>query len=77
MLSGASSTVLKHNGTRIAANASRRRCFVDVASDATLPLKGIKVLDMTRVLAGVGFRFILRFLSIHADEKHSRTAHRY
>jgi succinate--hydroxymethylglutarate CoA-transferase len=32
----------------------RRRCFADVAADdMALPLKGYKVLDMTRVLAGV------------------------
>jgi succinate--hydroxymethylglutarate CoA-transferase len=33
----------------------RRRGFAEAAADGmTLPLKGYKVLDMTRVLAGVG-----------------------
>lgn len=42
------------NGTRSAIGSIRRRTFADVASDdMTLPLKGYKVLDLTRVLAGV------------------------
>ena len=42
------------NGVRQALRNVRRRGFADVAADdMTLPLKGYKVLDMTRVLAGV------------------------
>lgn len=35
-----------------------RRFSAIPTSDETLPLKGIRVLDMTRVLAGVGSLFI-------------------
>lgn len=49
----ASRAALGFNGSRSAFYTSRRG-LADVANDdITLPLKGIKVLDMTRVLAGV------------------------
>lgn len=52
-LLGASTAIKRFNGSRSAFYSSRR-WFADVANDdMTLPLKGIKVLDMTRVLAGV------------------------
>jgi succinate--hydroxymethylglutarate CoA-transferase len=49
----ASRALLWPNGHRSAFYNSRRG-LADIANDdMTLPLKGIKVLDMTRVLAGV------------------------
>ena len=55
-LCGPSRAVLPTNGSRSAFCRIRRRGFADVAgNDMTLPLKGYKVLDMTRVLAGVSF----------------------
>ncbi|TVY55228.1 Succinate--hydroxymethylglutarate CoA-transferase [Lachnellula cervina] len=52
-LRGASRALLLTNGSRSAFCCTRRRGFADVAgNDMTLPLKGYKVLDMTRVLAG-------------------------
>ncbi|KAN0116898.1 caib/baif family protein-like protein [Hyaloscypha variabilis] len=49
----ASRGVSRSNGTCSAICSVRRRGFAEVASDdTTLPLKGYKVLDMTRVLAG-------------------------
>ncbi|TVY47510.1 Succinate--hydroxymethylglutarate CoA-transferase [Lachnellula occidentalis] len=49
----ASQALLLPNGSRSAFCCTRRREFADVAgNDMTLPLKGYKVLDMTRVLAG-------------------------
>ena len=59
-LSTASGIISKRNGTQIASNAAWRRCFANVADDANLPLKGIKVLDMTRVLAGVSLLVTIR-----------------
>lgn len=51
----ASRAVSHPNGMRSAIYSVRRRGFAEVAmDDMTLPLKGYKVLDMTRVLAGVG-----------------------
>jgi hypothetical protein len=50
----ASRAVSSFNGTRPAIFSFQRRGFADVTTDdMTLPLKGYKVLDMTRVLAGV------------------------
>jgi succinate--hydroxymethylglutarate CoA-transferase len=49
----ASTQVLRPNGFRSVLCGARCRKFADIANDMTLPLKGIKVLDMTRVLAGV------------------------
>lgn len=58
MLYRASQGVLRPNGSQSAFCTARRRGFADVAgNDMTLPLKGYKVLDMTRVLAGVRFFF--------------------
>ncbi|PMD63555.1 caib/baif family protein-like protein [Hyaloscypha bicolor E] len=49
----ASRAVSHPNGMRSAIYSVRRRGFAEVAADdMTLPLKGYKVLDMTRVLAG-------------------------
>jgi succinate--hydroxymethylglutarate CoA-transferase len=49
----ASRTLSRSNGLR-GAFSNGRRGMADVAGgDMTLPLKGLKVLDMTRVLAGV------------------------
>ena len=49
------SRVFSHaNGSQKELCHIQRRAFADVAADdMTLPLKGYKVLDMTRVLAGV------------------------
>ncbi|KAG9244611.1 caib/baif family protein-like protein [Calycina marina] len=54
VLSAASCTTARRNSMRVACYAKNRRGFaVPAASnDGTLPLKGLKVLDMTRVLAG-------------------------
>lgn len=50
----ASKIISKSNGVGSVVYGAGRRGMADVAnSDMTLPLKGIKVLDMTRVLAGV------------------------
>jgi succinate--hydroxymethylglutarate CoA-transferase len=44
----------KVNGFAGARNGSKRRNFATVAiEDGSLPLKGYRLLDMTRVLAGV------------------------
>jgi len=69
VLSRASRTTVKRNGTGTTSNASRRRCFSDVAYDATLPLKGIKVLDMTRVLAGVSLCTTMRLAIGYANRR--------
>jgi succinate--hydroxymethylglutarate CoA-transferase len=53
----ASKSLLRPNGRRLAIYNGRRG-LADVANDdMTLPLKGIKVLDMTRVLAGVSIEY--------------------
>ncbi|KAF4629260.1 hypothetical protein G7Y89_g8884 [Cudoniella acicularis] len=53
-LAGASRVIIRANGPASILGAVRRRGFADVAADdMSLPLKGFKVLDMTRVLAGV------------------------
>jgi succinate---hydroxymethylglutarate CoA-transferase len=50
----ASRAVSHPNGRRSTIYSVWRRSFADFAAgDMTLPLKGYKVLDMTRVLAGV------------------------
>jgi len=55
----ASRTILSPNGPSSAFCNVRRRGFADVAdNDMALPLKGYKVLDMTRVLAGVSYLYI-------------------
>ena len=52
----ASRAISRPNG-RCSAIFSCRRGLADaVKDDMTLPLKGIKVLDMTRVLAGVSLQ---------------------
>jgi hypothetical protein len=49
----ASRRAIRRNGFRSGSCSIRRRYFADVADSMALPLKGYKVLDMTRVLAGV------------------------
>ena len=50
----ASRSISRPNVSFSALYSLRRRGFADVATDdMSLPLKGYKVLDMTRVLAGV------------------------
>ncbi|TVY90886.1 Succinate--hydroxymethylglutarate CoA-transferase, partial [Lachnellula willkommii] len=75
-LRGASRALLFTNGSRSAFCCTRRRGFADVAeNDTTLPLKGYKVLDMTRVLAGVrllGCRF-----KKYANNTGSHIVHKY
>lgn len=58
LLATAVGAVPKANGLKSGFRAIRRRGMAGATShDMTLPLKGYKVLDMTRVLAGVGYTF--------------------
>ncbi len=77
----ASRSFLRPNGPQLAVYCIRRRTFADVASDdISLPLKGYKVLDMTRVLAGVEIpsKFTITFADrysiaiLHANPWRSR-----
>jgi hypothetical protein len=57
-------SMLARQSTRSGIYASMRDLATAAKVKEVLPLKGIKVLDMTRVLAGVSFFFIfLLFLS--------------
>jgi succinate--hydroxymethylglutarate CoA-transferase len=61
---GASRTILCPNGSYYSLIGHQRRSFTAAgAGDGTLPLEGFKVLDMTRVLAGVSLLklFVNRF----------------
>ena len=53
LISRASKRVLQYNASCSAVGSFRHRQFANIADEVALPLKGYKVLDMTRVLAGV------------------------
>jgi hypothetical protein len=56
LLQTASRTAKRFNGSYCSFLGRQRRLFTAAgAGDGTLPLEGFKVLDMTRVLAGVSF----------------------
>lgn len=50
----------------------RRAYSTAPAADGTLPLQGIRVLDMTRVLAGVGFLSLSTGMFTDQCDVHSR-----
>lgn len=65
------------NGYRSTSCNVQRRTFADVAADdSTLPLQGYKVLDMTRVLAGV-YMNQLKNKKLCTDISHSHTARKF
>lgn len=63
-LARASGTFLRPNGHRSAFYNSRRGLATAADDGMTLPLKGIKVLDMTRVLAGVSTLFLAEMMKM-------------
>lgn len=76
LISRASNQVLKDNVSCSAVYSIRRRRFANVADAMTLPLKGYKVLDMTRVLAGVSLSTFFQAVYI-LTRVYSHIAHKY
>lgn len=69
----------RHQGRLIGRNGLRSRSLATtagLADTSTLPLAGIRVLDMTRVLAGVCF-CVLFLVGGRANSLHSHTAHKF
>ena len=65
-VAGALRSITRFNGADHARSGVKSRAFATSASsDGTLPLKGFKVLDMTRVLAGV--RSCISLASVRVD----------
>lgn len=74
---GSAMRIAAHRVSRAASSSSplrrappclNRRCYSSVAP-STLPLQGYRVLDMTRVLAGVCVPSIFVFLGLYINPK--------
>jgi hypothetical protein len=76
----ATRSISRSNGAHSGLCSVRRRGFTEVAADdMTLPLTGYKVLDLTRVLAGVCYLLLLHYIYtnstiaiLHANPRRSR-----